>query len=251
MNEPESNANKLNLKVDYRIITVALLLVIVLMLAIWKPWSPSPTAKDRTISVSGDATVKAAPDEFLFSPSYQFTNGDKDAALKAISAKSNEVVAGLKKLGVPESGIKNNADSWNYPTYLNSDKTDPTYNLNVTVTVDDVKLVQKVEDYLLTTGPTGSLTPQPTFSTAKQKELQSKARDSATKEARAKADQSAKNLGFKIGAVKSVDDGSGFGGVIRPMLAQGSSLDDKSESLTVQPGENELNYNVTVVYYIK
>jgi hypothetical protein len=119
MNEPESNANKLNLKVDYRIITVALLLVIVLMLAIWKPWSPSPTAKDRTISVSGDATVKAAPDEFLFSPSYQFTNGDKDAALKAISAKSNEVVAGLKKLGVPESGIKNNADSWNYPTYRN------------------------------------------------------------------------------------------------------------------------------------
>jgi uncharacterized protein YggE len=255
MDQPAPNANKLNLnlKLDYRILVVVLLVIIAAMLAIWKPWDAAPSAKDRTVTVTGDATVKSKPDEFLFSPTYEFQNSDKTAALQQVSDKNNEVVAGLKKLGVQDSKIQNNANSWSYPTYNGGDSSVPTYNLNLAVTITDEKLVQKVEDYLLTTSPTGQLTPQPTFSTAKEKTLQAQARDLATKDARSKADQSAKNLGFKVGAVKSLDDGIGFGGGIRPMLAQGTSLDSnaKSESLTVQPGENELSYTVTVVYYIK
>jgi len=39
--------------------------------------------------------------------------------------------------------------------------------------ITDIKkdLAQKVQDYLLTTNPKGSVTPYPSFSTAKQKEL--------------------------------------------------------------------------------
>jgi uncharacterized protein YggE len=256
MDQPTPSANKLslNLKLDYRILVAVLLVVIAAMLAVWKPWSAAPSAKDRTVTVTGDATVKSKPDEFLFSPAYEFKNSDKTAALQQVSDKNNEVVTGLKKLGVQDSKIQNNANSWSYPNYNGGDSSSvPTYNLNLTVTVTDEKLVQKVEYYLLTTSPTGQLTPQPTFSTAKEKTLQAQARDLATKDARSKADQSAQNLGFKVGAVKSLDDGIGFGGGIRPMYAEGTSLDSstKNQSLTVQPGENELSYTVTVVYYIK
>ena len=158
----------------------------------------------------------------------------------------------LKKLGVPSSKIETSANSWIYPTYDTAGGT-ATYTLNITVTVDDKTLAQKVEDYLLTTSPTGQLTPEANFSDATQKSLQASARDTATKDARSKAEQSARNLGFKVAAVKTVEDGEGFGQpIIMPMggvkndLANGSD----SSSITVQPGENTLNYSVTVTYYI-
>jgi uncharacterized protein YggE len=120
----------------------------------------------------------------------------------------------------------------------------------LTITVNDKALTQKVQDYLVTTSPTGSVSPQTTFSEAKRKELESKARDEATKDARSKAEQSAKNLGFKIGKVKSVEDGSGFGGIV---LREGLTMasDSKATSLSVQPGENDLHYTVTVTYYLR
>lgn len=245
--------NQLQLRLDYRILCLVLLLVIVAMLALWRPWQQAAGAKERTITVTGDASIEAEPDEFVFNPTYEFENSDKQAALKDLSAKSSELVAALKKLGVPSSKIKTNADDWSYPIYSSSDKT-PTYTLRLTVTATNKTLAQKVEDYLVGTAPSGEVTPQASFSTAKQKSLQSTARDQATKEARAKAEQSARNLGFRVGGVKSVDDSDGFGGPIYPMSAKASSgAADMplSTSLTVQPGENNLDYSVTVTYYIK
>jgi uncharacterized protein len=240
------------LSLDLRWVAVALLVIIAAMLLMWKPWH-RPVTDSRTINVSGDAKVTATPDEFVFYPSYQSKNSDKAAALKELADKSNQVVTALKKLGVADKDIKTNGSGYDYPIYYGANSGDATYDLQITVTVNNKDLAQKVQDYLLTTTPTGSVTPQASFSDQKRKSLESTARDQATKDARAKADQMGKNLGFKVGKVKSVDDGSGFEGIVRPMIANGmaSSAEDKSTSLTVQPGENELPYSVTVVYYIR
>ena len=64
------NSSKVSLSLDLRLICIALLLVIVAMLAIWRPWSSGPTDASRTITVTGDSTLKAAPDEYVFSPQY-------------------------------------------------------------------------------------------------------------------------------------------------------------------------------------
>jgi uncharacterized protein YggE len=125
--------------------------------------------------------------------------------------------------------------------------------LRPTAIVANRELAQKVQDYLVSTSPTGQISPQTGFSTTKQKQLESKARDDATKDARAKADQSAKNLGFKVAKVKSIQDGTNFGGITPMMLkdsAAGSS-EAITSSLAVQPGQNDLTYSVTVIYYIK
>jgi uncharacterized protein YggE len=251
--EPSHNKNHIDLHLDFRIVIGVLLVIIAAMLFVWKPWDGSVSGKDRTITVTGQATLKAAPDEFIFSPSYQFSNGDSAAALKALAAKNDEIVAALKKLGVPDNKIQTNASNWVYPTYDSNSNSTP-YMLMLTITTDDKTLAQKVEDYLLSTSPSGALTPQAAFSDNKEKSLQNTARDVATKEARAKAEQSAKNLGFHLGAVKSVDDGTGFGGVIRPLGTKDSAMsasgNSAEPSIVVQPGENTLNYNVTVTYYI-
>lgn len=246
---------KFSLSLDYRLIIAVLLAIIVALVILWKPWvTKSSHAEDRTVSVSGDATIKAEPDEYVFSPSYQFKNTDKSAALDALTKKSAELVGKLKGLGVPDSNIKSGSSGYDYyPYYYDAGSRTNTYTLQLTITANNREQAQKVQDYLVGTEPTGAVSPSVTFSEAKRKDLESQARDKATKEARAKADQSAKNLGFKVGAVKSVNDGAGFGAY--PLYDKATpnnvSGDTAISQLSVQPGENELRYSVTVVYYLR
>lgn len=249
MPQQEQMSKKAGFSLDLRFIVVILVLVIGGMLATWQPWT-NKTSDDRTISVAGQATVSAEPDEYVFYPNYEFTDADEDTAIEKLTETNNQIASELKELGVKDNQIKTNAGNNNYYITREPDSDDAIYTLSITVIVDDKDLAQKVQDYLITTDPTGSITPYPTFSEAKQKELQSQARDQATKDARSKADQSAKNLGFTVGKVKSVDDGAGFGGIIPLDRSASSVAEDTASSLPLQPGENELTYTVTVEYYL-
>lgn len=249
--EEQKPAAKKSLSLDLRFIVIILLLIMAIMVVIWKPWD-TISSDDRTISVTGDATISAEPDEFAFSPTYEFTSANQDTALTDLTERSDGIVTELKKLGVKDNQIKTNASDYDYQIYRKPGTDLSTYTLQLTITIGDKDLAQKVQDYLLTTSPAGTITPYPSFSDAKQKQIESKARDEATKDARAKAEQSARNLGFKVGKVKSVNDGTGFddyylGGATT--LEAGDSA--TSRSLAIQPGENDLSYSVTVVYYVK
>ncbi len=244
--------DRLSISFGYKFISLTLLAVIAIMLLVWKPWVSTANADDRTISVTGKADIKAEPDEYVFNPSYQFKNIDKAAALKNLTAKSSELIAKLKGMGVEDRNIKTDSNGYDYQRYYyNNDTKESTYTLVLTVTLANRDKAQKVQDYLVTTDPTGSISPNVTFSDSKRKALESQARDLATKEARSKAEQSAKNLGFKVGAVKAVQDGSGFGNIY-PMQGR-ASLETSSEDakLDVQPGQNDLSYTVNVVYFVK
>lgn len=245
---------RLRLTIDYRWIIGLLLLIIIAMLAIWKPWHATPNDNSRTITVTGDTTIKAEPDEFVFTPNYQIKNVDNAAALAQVSKQSDDIVSHLKQLGVSDAQIKTSANGYQqYPYYFENTDKSYVYTFQPTITLNNKELAQKVQDYLVTTNPTGEVTPQANFSDAKRRQLESQARDDATKDARSKAEQSAKNLGFKIGKVKSVEDGTNNFNQIYPPggiqpLAAGSATDSK---LMVQPGQNDLDYSVTVVYYLK
>lgn len=244
--------NRLNVSLDLRIIVILLLAVIVGMLFMWRPWSAGG-ASDRTIEVTGEASIKAEPDEFVFYPTYQYKNAEREKALAEATKKHDEVIAKLKELGVADNKIKSDTSGFDNTLYYpGPERENAVYSSTITVTVASREQAQKVQDYLVTTSPTGSVSPQASFSEGKRKELENKARDEATKDARAKADQSGKNLGFKVGKVKSVTDGAGFGG-IEPVMSkmQLGAEDMARSSLAVQPGENELNYSVTVVYYVR
>lgn len=238
----------------YRTVSIILSGIIIVIVVAWRPWVPNIRATDRTVSVTGTATVTATPDQYTFSPSYNFTNSDKQAALNTLTAKSEQLIAGLKALGVASADIKTNVSgTYNYGYYMPIYMGDNTYTLSLTATIHDATLAQKVQDYLVTTSPTGSVTPSVTFSTAKQHTLQAEARDQAERDARTQADQSAHNLGFTVGSVKSVDDGNLFtGGPIMygNMSTSADAAQPSKSSLTIQPGQNDLSYSVQVIYYI-
>jgi uncharacterized protein YggE len=248
-----SDKINISLSLIYKVIIIVLILVIVVMLAIWKPWSQG-VGSSRSISVSGEATVAAEPDQYIFSPSYNFKNDDKSKALTEQTEKNNQIIAKLKELGVKDPDIKNNANG-----YSNGYSVEPvspeqtTYNLSLTITVSDKDLASKVQDYLVSTNPEGQVTPRASFSETKRKELENQARDIATKDARAKAEQIAKNTGAKLGKVKSIQDGGGFDDstYVSYLDSPVSSSDSSRESMQIQPGEDKLNYTISVSYYLK
>lgn len=245
------------LSLDYRLISLLLFAVALAELLIWQPWANPTGADARTVQITGEATVSATPDEFVFYPAYQFKNTDREAALAELTTKSDTVITELKKLGVPGEKIKTTSSGYDYPVYpLIKEGETTTYTLQITVTTDTLELAQKVQDYLVTTTPTGTVSPHAAFSENKQTELENQARELATKDARTKAEQYAENLGFRLGKVQSVADNQGFG--IRPGVAvdmayaEGSTSSSREPiTLDVEPGENDLSFTVTVVYFIK
>lgn len=245
------------LKIEFSLwwIIVLLALIIVVMTVLWRPWETR--SDNRTVTVMGTTTMKAVPDEYTFNPSWQFKNSDKALALKEATEKSVSVVAELKKLGVADAKITTNLGGWENYYYYDSSLGKHTYTLNITVVVATRDLAQKVQDYFVTTEPTGQVTPIAAFSQSKQKKLESEARSAATKEARAKADEMAKNIGFTVGKVKTIND-QGSGGSILfagdkavSLMAQDSVAGTAEANSVVQPGENQIQYSVEVTYYIR
>jgi uncharacterized protein len=235
-----------------KIIISVLLLIIGAMLLLWKPWE-ADAKNDRTVEVSGEAKLAETPDEYTFNPSYQFKNANKDVALAELTKKNEEVSARLKELGVKEVNIKTNTNGYDYPVYLEPETKSATYTLQLTIKADNKEQAQKIQDYLISTTPVGAVSPQVNFSESKRKELENKARDAATKDSRSKADQMAKNLGFKIGKIKSLSDQADSGGGIRPLMlnAEDSAARSSQPQLGLQPGQNEFSYSVKVIYYIR
>jgi uncharacterized protein YggE len=244
----------LNLRLDYRILTLALLAVVISMLAVWRPWEGSET---RKITVSGQATVKAVPDEFVFYPSFSRTASDAETAKSELNTFGQKLLNEVKALGVPEEKIKLDSSSYDYyyPVDKPQQTDEQTVTLQVTITVDNKELAQKVQDYLASTDAKGQLTAQASFSTEKQKTLEAEARQKAIEDAKSKADQTAANLNSRLGNVLEISDGTGFGGcygAICPMMgAAEDSAKSSRSSLPVTPGENELNFTVQVIFALR
>ncbi len=227
------------------------------MLGVWRPWTAAFSTK--TISITGDATIKALPDEFVFNPAYEKKAETEKEALAAVNAVTAEVIKGLKGLGVADKDIatSSNAGSGYYP--FRWDDTTKTGHAQVTITIHDKNLATQVQDYLLTTNLTGSASPQSSFSESRRKDLEAQARTKAIADAKSKADQAASELGLRVGKAQSINLSGGYGGTI-PMMANDSSAGGKpmiakSEVAPVPSqvytGQNEISASVSIVYALR
>lgn len=230
-----------------RILIAILLLVIVLLVVIWRPWIVS-TDNNRTISVTGTGSVSSAPDEFQFYPTYQDSGTDKQKTLTAVNTKVTTVMNELEKLGVSKDDITLSENVFNAYWVDNQNNT---VSVSLYVVVKDKDLAQKVQDYLLTTTPYGQMTPQPTFSKDKYKTLSADARNEALKDAKTKAESSASELGSKVGKVITVSDESDMGVVPMYSVAESSDSSTVKTTLPISPGKQEVTSTVKVVYELK
>jgi uncharacterized protein YggE len=248
--------------VNYKVPLLAVIVVLAVIIGCWQPWQSSSKAGERTVTVTGEAKITAEPDEYVFTPNYEFKDTSTAAALKAATDKNTDITVKLIALGVAQSKVK--ADTGGYAAVSDSGAdTNQTYYDNLTVTVGNKILAQKVQDYLVTTSPAGSVTPQANFSDALRKKLGTKGRSQAIHDARAKAEQNAQDLGFKLGKVKTVSDDSTTPNRFQPLAIDGKAGSVSSNSgeisihtteggtaVPIQVGEESLSYSISVTYYV-
>lgn len=243
------NSNHFSIKFDLRYVCLALLAVIIVMLIIWKPWKID-YGEARKITITGHASIKAEPDEFTFNPYYEF--GDTPT----LTQFNQQIITKLKELGLSDKQIKVDAGSYAKPIAqpIDTVPTPQQSTLSLTITVDKRELAQKVQDYLVSTNPKGTITPYPSFSTTKQKQLEDDARTKAIADARARAEKAAQGLDIKINKVLEVKEGQAGGDII-PLYSRDSvtAADTAASppSLSLQPGEQEYDYSVQVVFSLK
>jgi uncharacterized protein len=234
---------------DLRYVSAVLLIVIFAMLLMWRPWSSGSSA--RTINVTGESSMKVEPDNYQFSPMYEKKGTDRAAIQAELAAQVNGVIAGLKALGVQDSDITLMSSS--YDNFYN-DGTNEINNNSLTVVVENKDLVQNVQDYLLSTAPLGSVSPYATLSTKKRKVVEAELRTESLKDAKAKAQSTADELGLKVGKVVSISDPQS--GSYMPYMSGEKGLGyassiNASVSLPVLSGKQEVPYSIQVTYELR
>jgi uncharacterized protein YggE len=229
-----------------------ILLVAILGLSLWsQPWNTRSSSTTRKITVSGQSTIEAEPDEFVFSPYFQQSGTDSEALKNSLNEKANSAVAKLMELGVEEKDIKLDSSSYDYWYYQKDEE--GTLTISLQVTVNNKDKAQEVQDYFQTLDMVGQLSPRAVFSKDKQKELDAHAVEEATSEARAKAEAQAKLLGAKVGKVIEVNQGydSVFPIAYDSISSLEAGAEDVSSSIPVLPGQNDYTQTVTVVYELQ
>lgn len=234
------------------IVAVVIAFILGFALSWWSPWSK---ATGRTVTVTGESTLTAAPDEYIFTPYYQASASNRTEATTAVRNSGDKVVAKLKDLGVPEAKIKTDITAYDFsikPIETETkDEFQATY--SVTVTINNSDLAQKVFDYLLTTKSLGAVSPQVGFSDETQARLKSDARKAAVANARTQADEIAAELDQKITKAISVEEVTGFDVIPLYGVAEGRPAADSavSNQTDFMPGEQDLVFTVKVVYGLR
>lgn len=246
------NSSTFTLKINLRWLVWILLILNVLTLLLWSPWSSASVEGRRTIAADGQATIESTPDEFLFYPRYRIESTSREDLNSAIAERSESVLSGLKGIGVDDSQIEVQAGSYDY-WYFDETESNLVATLSLTVTSADKDQSQQIQDYLLTTDVSGSITPQPQFSTERRAELRDQARSAAISDAKASAQRSAEELDFELGDVRTIVDSDD---VSYPWYAYGGEVTTQeaavdSASIPVSPGTKEFTYRVKVTYDIE
>ena len=212
-------------------------------------------APSRTITVSGEGKISVAPDLATAGFSVVTQGTDPAAIQKENSEKINKTVAFLKSKGIEAKDIT--TTNYNlYPRYKYNQEDGQSgiigYELNQTVTVK-LRDLEKVGEIVggLTSAGVNQIS-QLSFSIEDPEASKNRARLDAFNQARSKAEAMAAANGVRIARVINFSESGGPYPIPyyeRSYLAGKGG--DGAVAPDIQPGEQELNVQVTVTYEIK
>lgn len=252
----------------------ALLVVLTIFLAVktigeWK--KVGVIGKDvppqAVVSVSGDAERFVKPDTATVSFTVRKDAKTVAAAQEEVTKKANAVIDALKALGVEEKDIKtisytiNPKYEWNASAYPCSDyRCPPGKQVLVGYEVShigEVK-VRKIDDTGTVLGKLGELgiteVGTVAFSIEDEDKVRAEARAEAIKEAQAKAEVLADDLGVNLVRIVSFSENGGGSPIYyaKTMEAYGMGGTDAAvPAPRVPTGENQIISNVTITYEVR
>jgi len=220
----------------------------------------------NTITVSGMGEVFAVPDTATFSYSVMDTGKDVVTAQTKVNTKGNDIIAYLKAQGISEKDIQTTDYSVN-PHYEWNSAACPAgssycppgrqtltgYDVRETVTVK-VKDTTKAGTVLSGVGAKGATDISGlSFTVEDETALEAQARTKAIDDARAKAEELARELGVSLVRVVGFSE-NGRGPIIyaaKAMAFDSASGVEAAPAPEIAVGQNKITSNVSVTYEIR
>lgn len=238
-----------------RFISVVVLAVVGLLIlsACAAPVASPAAEQPHTISVSGNGISYGKPDIAVAQVGVETRGSDPSQVVSDNTTKMNAVIAALKKLGIDDKDIQtSNFSVYAQQNYDNDGKpTDYTYvaDNSVSITVRDLT---KVGDVLGQTVEAGANSINGvTFSVADQTALEGEARDKAMADAKARAEQLAKDAGVTLGAPLSISENSAVTPIPYALNVRDAGASAAQAPVPVASGQIQVNLQVNVTYVIK
>jgi len=205
-------------------------------------------AADRIVSVTGEATISAAPDSASIRIGVSTQAASAREASNANAQKMTAVLAALKDGGIAEKDIQT---AWLslQPQYDNRPGAPHVVGFQATnqlnVKVRDIKAVANVLDRVISAGATDVSGIE--FVVSEQSKLLDQARAQAIADARRKAELYVNAAGAHLGHVVSIVEDNALPSP-RPMAG---ALRASAAMVPVAPGEQTLHVNVSVTYALE
>jgi uncharacterized protein len=204
----------------------------------------------RTVTVTAEGTASGTPDTAIVQLGVQTQASTADKALEQANQKASQLLDALKFGGVKPEDITT-TNVFVYPMYVDGQKiTGYQAGNSVSAKIRDVSKAGTIID--AAAGVVGDeITLQGVyFNVDDTGPLKQAARDDAVGHAKAQADQLAAATGLKVGKVVSIVEGSVPSIPVVYAADAGAPATTLAGSTPVplQPGQQELNLSVTVVY---
>lgn len=207
------------------------------------------TTEPRTLTMSGSAIAKAAPDMADISAGVTSDAPTAAAALAANSAAMNRVFAALDRAGIARKNVQ--TSSFNVsPVYASRTPSEPQrltgYRVSneVHVILDDVAKVGATLDALVAAG--ANQMNGLNFSIKDPAPLLARARADAVADAKLRAQQYAQAAGVTLGPIRSISENGGE--PPRPMYRVMAMA---AAPAPIAAGEESINAGVTIVWEIQ
>lgn len=203
-------------------------------------------AAEKTVTVSGEATVAVAPDTAVIRIGVTSQGKTAREASDANSHKMTTVLGAIKESGIPDRDVQTSRLTLQ-PQY-DPNKAGPARLLGfqvtnqVTVKIREIDKLPGILDKAIGAGANEMSGIE--FAVSEQSKLLDQARDEAIADARRKADLYAKAAGAKLGPVTAIVE-EGVANPPRPIAAL------RAGAVPVAPGERELRAVVTVSFELK
>ncbi len=222
--------------------------------------STASESPSRTITVVGQGEVKAKPDVATTTVGVEVLNASIDDAMTEAKSRMAAVLAALKKLGIADKDIQTSNFSISFernpstsPAETGSSTPESSaqpvgfYRVSnmVQVTIRNMDLIGAVLEDSIAAGANNIW--GVSFALDNTTGLEAQARESAVKDAKARAESLAQLTGVSLGSVVAVSEV--VGNTSNPTLAQAKAYD--AGGSTIEPGEVSFTTQIQVVYAIQ
>lgn len=203
------------------------------------------------ISVNGHGDVSVTPDIATIWMGVQVQAATTQEALDTLSEKANALVATLTALGIADEDIQTSGLSL-WPVYGNDGTTVTGYQAsnNVSVTVRELDRAGEVIDAAQGFVGEGFTLGGINFESSDPEAAMQEARVEAIENARVRAEQYAAAAGAEVGDVLQIIE-QGTANVVMTRAATAMDAAEGAASMPIEPGQQEMTADVTVVFELR